>query len=116
MSAWFLVEGPEDARVTILAGARRRRTDGSRIDCRAANVVSASGFRVVRCEFGYMVARRTSADRKPLPRAETLNREYKAAIADRTEPASSGLFLRPYCSPHSWHFRINCAAIYRNGY
>ena len=37
-------------------------------------------LRVVRFEFGYMASRRTSAGRKPPPRAEKLMPEYIAAI------------------------------------
>ena len=38
------------------------------------------GFRVARFEFDYMARRRTSAARKPPPRAEKLDLEYIAAI------------------------------------
>ena len=44
------------------------------------NALAMAGFRVARFEFGYMAARRTEAGRKPPPRAETLNPEYKAAV------------------------------------
>ncbi len=42
----------------------------------------SAGFRVARFEFAYMAARRSSEGRKPPPRAETLNPEYVAAIAE----------------------------------
>ena len=45
-----------------------------------AKALAAVGFRVARFEFGYMAARR-NGQRKPPPRAETLNPEYDAAIA-----------------------------------
>jgi len=47
-----------------------------------AKALAAAGFRVVRFEFGYMAARRTSGTRKPPPRAETLNPEYMTAVAE----------------------------------
>ena len=46
-----------------------------------AKSLADAGFRVARFEFGYMASRRTSAGRKPPPRAETLMPEYVAAIA-----------------------------------
>ncbi|MEP7454714.1 alpha/beta family hydrolase [Phyllobacterium sp. SB3] len=42
--------------------------------------LASSGFRVARFEFNYMAGRRTSAGRKPPPRAESLVPEYLAAI------------------------------------
>ncbi len=45
-----------------------------------ARALAEAGFRVARFEFGYMASRRTEAGRKPPPRAETLNPEYKAAV------------------------------------
>lgn len=82
MSERFLIEGPEAARVTILLAHGAGAPMDSASMTTAANALSARGFRVARFEFGYMAARRTSGDRKPPPRAETLNPEYKAAIAE----------------------------------
>jgi predicted alpha/beta-hydrolase family hydrolase len=47
----------------------------------SARALADAGFRVLRFEFSYMASRRTSAGRKPPPRAETLCPEYVAAIA-----------------------------------
>lgn len=47
-----------------------------------AKALAEAGFRVARFEFSYMASRRTSEGRKPPPRAETLNPEYRAAIVD----------------------------------
>lgn len=44
-----------------------------------AQALAAGGFRVARFEFAYMAARR-SGQRKPPPRAETMQPEYRAAI------------------------------------
>lgn len=82
MSGRFLIEGPEDARLTILLAHGAGAPMDSASMTAAAKALSATGFRVARFEFGYMAARRTSGDRKPPPRAETLNPEYKAAIAE----------------------------------
>lgn len=45
-----------------------------------ARSLAGESLRVVRFEFGYMASRRTSGARKPPPRAETLTKEYMAAI------------------------------------
>ncbi|MCJ9750940.1 alpha/beta hydrolase [Neorhizobium sp. BETTINA12A] len=82
MSGRFLIEGPQDARLTILLAHGAGAPMDSASMTAAAKALSATGFRVARFEFGYMAARRTSGDRKPPPRAETLNPEYKAAIAE----------------------------------
>lgn len=82
MSGRFLIEGLEDARLTILLAHGAGAPMDSASMTAAAKALSATGFRVARFEFGYMAARRTSGDRKPPPRAETLNPEYKAAIAE----------------------------------
>ena len=47
----------------------------------SAKALAAAGFRVARFEFPYMAARRYG-QRKPPPRAETVNPEYITAIAD----------------------------------
>ncbi|WP_104665322.1 alpha/beta hydrolase family protein [Ensifer adhaerens] len=80
MGDTFLLDGPDDADVTILlahgAGAPMDSTSMNA----TAKALASAGFRVARFEFGYMAARRTSDGRKPPPRAETLNPEYIAAI------------------------------------
>jgi uncharacterized protein len=82
MSGKFLLDGPEDARATILLGHGAGAPMDSASMNAAATALAGAGFRVARFEFGYMASRRTSAGRKPPPRAETLNPEYKAAIAE----------------------------------
>jgi predicted alpha/beta-hydrolase family hydrolase len=76
----FLFEGPEDADITILLA----HGAGAPMDSAAMTAMSAAlsgtGLRVARFEFGYMAARRTSAARKPPPKAELLMGEYRAAI------------------------------------
>ncbi|CAN7279838.1 alpha/beta hydrolase family protein [Neorhizobium sp. LjRoot104] len=82
MSGRFLIEGPEDARVTILLAHGAGAPMDSASMTAVSDALSARGFRVARFEFGYMAARRTSGDRKPPPRAETLDPEYMAAVAE----------------------------------
>jgi uncharacterized protein len=82
----FLFDGPDKAEATILlahgAGAPMDSPSMSAI----AKALAATDIRVARFEFGYMAARRTSAQRKPPPRAETLTSEYVSAI-DALKPS-----------------------------
>jgi len=77
----FLFDGPAKAKHSILLA----HGAGAAMDSPAMNAIARSlaeaGFRIARFEFGYMAGRRTSAGRKPPPRAETLRPEYVAAIA-----------------------------------
>jgi predicted alpha/beta-hydrolase family hydrolase len=77
----FLLQGPQDARFTILLAHGAGGPMDSASMTSAANALAAAGFRVIRFEFAYMAARRTGG-RKPPPRAETLIPEYEAAIAE----------------------------------
>lgn len=80
MGVNFLFDGAEDAPVTVLlAHGAGAPMDSASMNA-AANALALAGFRVARFEFGYMAARRPKAGRKPPPRAETLNPEYKAAV------------------------------------
>lgn len=82
MTTQFLFDGAEDARVTLLLA----HGAGAPMDSASMNattkVLAAEGFRVARFEFGYMASRRTSAGKKPPPRAETVMPEYLAAVDD----------------------------------
>lgn len=80
MALDFLFDGPKDAAVTILLAHGAGAPMDSASMTAAAKALADAGFRVARFEFGYMAARRTEGTRKPPPRAETLNPEYKAAI------------------------------------
>lgn len=80
MSIAFLYDGAEDARATILlAHGAGAPMDSASMNA-SATALAGIGFRVARFEFGYMAARRTEGARKPPPRAETLNPEYRAAV------------------------------------
>lgn len=77
----FLIDGPNDAFATILLA----HGAGAPMDSAAMNAVTGAligaGFRVARFEFGYMAARREGA-RKPPPKAELLQEEYRQAVAE----------------------------------
>ncbi|MBY5835741.1 alpha/beta hydrolase (plasmid) [Rhizobium leguminosarum] len=78
----FLLQGPQDARFTILLAHGAGAPMDSASMTAASIALAGVGFRVARFEFAYMAARRTSEGRKPPPRAETLNPEYEAAIEE----------------------------------
>ncbi|MDH4984762.1 thioesterase domain-containing protein [Aminobacter anthyllidis] len=80
MAVNFLFDGPEDAAVAVLLAHGAGAPMDSASMTAAANALAKAGLRVARFEFGYMAARRSEAGRKPPPRAETLNPEYKAAV------------------------------------
>jgi predicted alpha/beta-hydrolase family hydrolase len=80
MVTMFLFDGPESAKTTILLAHGAGAPMDSASMTANAKALADVGFRVARFEFGYMASRRTTAGRKPPPRAETLNPEYIAAI------------------------------------
>ena len=75
----FLFDGPDNAPTTILLAHGAGAPMDSASMTATAQALAAAGFRVARFEFGYMAARRSGA-RKPPPRAETVQPEYRAAI------------------------------------
>ena len=82
MAGDFLFRGPDDASVTVmLAHGAGAPMDSASMNA-ATDALAVVGFRVVRFEFSYMAARRTSDGKKPPPRAETLIPEYRAAVAE----------------------------------
>ncbi|QEN88765.1 alpha/beta hydrolase [Labrys sp. KNU-23] len=80
MALHFLMDGPEDARVTVLLAHGAGAPMDSVAMSASAGALAAAGLRIARFEFAYMAARRQSGVRKPPPRAETLEGEYRAAI------------------------------------
>ena len=76
----FLIDGPDEAKVTILLAHGAGSAMDSASMTANAKALADFGFRVARFEFDYMARRRTSAARKPPPRAEKLDLEYIAAI------------------------------------
>jgi uncharacterized protein len=82
MSEKFLFNGPDDARITILLAHGAGAPMDSQSMSATARALAEAGLRVARFEFAYMASRRTSAGRKPTPRAETVNPEYIAAVEE----------------------------------
>jgi predicted alpha/beta-hydrolase family hydrolase len=81
VSVPFLLDGPADARVTILLAHGAGAAMDSASMTAIAEALGAEGLRVARFEFAYMASRRTAAGRKPPPRAETLIPEFREAVA-----------------------------------
>src|SRR5947208_6361573 len=82
MSEKFLLNGPEDAPTTILLAHGAGAPMDSQSMSATARALADVGFRVARFEFAYMASRRTSAGRKPTPRAESVNPEYITAVEE----------------------------------
>jgi uncharacterized protein len=80
MTTLFLFDGPEQAKHTILFAHGAGAPMDSAAMTATAKTLATAGFRVARFEFAYMAGRRSSAGRKPPPRAERLGPEYIAAI------------------------------------
>jgi len=78
----FLFDGPETDDVTILLAHGAGAAMDSTAMTMATAALASVGIRVVRFEFGYMAARRTSGARKPPPKAERLMDEYRTAIRE----------------------------------
>jgi predicted alpha/beta-hydrolase family hydrolase len=76
----FLVTGPEDAKITIvLAHGAGGAMDTTWME-NMSSAFADQGLRIVRFEFDYMSARRSTGQRSPPPRAELLKQEYEAVI------------------------------------
>jgi predicted alpha/beta-hydrolase family hydrolase len=75
----FLFDGTDQAPITILLAHGAGAPMDSAAMTATAQALAAAGFRVARFEFAYMAARR-SGQRKPPPRAESVQPEYRAAI------------------------------------
>ncbi|WP_312409561.1 alpha/beta family hydrolase [Shinella sp.] len=80
MNGSFLFAGPEDAPVTLLLAHGSGAPMDSPAMNAAAEALAAQGLRIARFEFSYMAARRTNGSRRPPPKAETLNPEFRAAV------------------------------------
>lgn len=82
----FLLDGPEDAPITLLLAHGAGAPMDSPAMSAVAGALAALGLRVARFEFGYMAARRTAGERRPPPRAESLLPEYRAAVSALNPP------------------------------
>jgi predicted alpha/beta-hydrolase family hydrolase len=76
----FLFTGPDDAPVTLLLAHGSGAPMDSPAMNAAAEALATQGLRIARLEFSYMAARRTNGSRRPPPKAETLNPEFRAAV------------------------------------
>lgn len=80
MATTFLTDGPKGAGATILLAHGAGAPMDSPAMTAMATVLAGAGLCGARFEFDYMARRRSSAARKPPPRAELLKAEYIAAI------------------------------------
>ena len=80
MNGSFLFTGPDDAPVTLLLAHGSGAPMDSPAMNAAAEALAAQSLRIARFEFSYMAARRTNGSRRPPPKAETLNPEFRAAV------------------------------------
>ena len=80
MATKFLIDGPGEAKHTILLAHGAGGPMDTPVMTAAAKALAAVGLRVARFEFDYMARRRSAPARKPPPRAGALCPEYIAAI------------------------------------
>lgn len=77
----FILEEPHGAFATILLAHGAGAPMDSSAMTAVTHALAGVGFRVARFEFAYMAARRDGV-RKPPPKAERLQDEYRQAVAD----------------------------------
>lgn len=82
----FLHDGPGDGPVLVLAHGAGAPMD-SPFMAEIAAGIGRKGVRVVRFEFPYMAARRSSGRRRPPDRAERLHAAWRAVIAALGDPS-----------------------------
>lgn len=82
MSTAFLFSGPEGAPATLLLAHGSGAPMGSPAMNAAATALAEENLRIARFEFSYMAARRGDGGRRPPPKADRLNPEFHAAVAD----------------------------------
>ncbi len=81
MTTDFLWNGRADAAPTVLLGHGAGAPMDSKSMTAVSEALAAAGLRVGRFEFGYMAARRDGG-RRPPPRAERLQPEFRAAVQE----------------------------------
>jgi predicted alpha/beta-hydrolase family hydrolase len=77
----LLVTGAESAAATLILAHGAGAPMDSPFMAQMADMLGQRGLRVVRFEFPYMAARRTTGKKKPAPKAELLADAYRAAVA-----------------------------------
>jgi hypothetical protein len=78
---WLLMEGPEEAPLTVILAHGAGAPMDSPFMTVFANGLVAAGFRVGRFEFPYMAARRADGGNRPPDRAEVLLACWRAVVA-----------------------------------
>ncbi|WP_217626476.1 alpha/beta fold hydrolase [Alloyangia pacifica] len=76
----FLIDGDGPDRPTLLLAHGAGAAMDSDFMARMAALLAREGLRVARFEFGYMAQRRTGGSKRPPPKIELLQQEYRAAI------------------------------------
>lgn len=76
----FLLDGDAPGRVTVLLAHGAGAAMDTPFMAAIAEGLAARGLRVARFEFAYMAARREGGSRRPPPKVELLQEEYRAAI------------------------------------
>lgn len=74
------LSGPLDAGVLLLLAHGAGAGYDSPFMAQMAERLGSRGVRVARFEFAYMAARRATGKRRPAPKAELLDGEYRAAV------------------------------------
>ena len=77
----FLFNGDGPGRSTVLLAHGAGSTMDTPYMTQIAEGLAARGFRVARFEFAYMAARRQGGPKRPPPRVDLLEEEYRDAIA-----------------------------------
>ncbi len=76
----FLIDGDGPGRTTLLLAHGAGAAMDSPFMARMAELLAARGLRVARFEFAYMAQRRSGGSKRPPPKVDVLQEEYRAAI------------------------------------
>jgi predicted alpha/beta-hydrolase family hydrolase len=87
----FLLNGDEPGRATILLAHGAGAAMDTPFMTTMAEALAARGMRVARFEFAYMAGRRSGGPKRPPPKVEVLQEEYREAI--ETLACSGPLFI-----------------------
>lgn len=89
----FLDDGPSHASVRLVLAHGAGAPMTSPFMSAIAGLIGRQGVAVTRFEFAYMAARRDGGSRKPPPKAERLQDEFKAAVAAVVQRGPAGQHL-----------------------
>ncbi|WP_092429233.1 alpha/beta family hydrolase [Alloyangia pacifica] len=76
----FLIDGDGPDRTTVMLAHGAGAAMDSPFMARMAELLAARGLRVARFEFAYMAQRRSGGPKRPPPKIDVLQEEYRAAI------------------------------------